>query len=92
MHILKFLMVVSCLIEVCFADLKNCSKPHDQPVICFKNKTGYSKPLPTALDVEVHFKDIIEIDEQMNSISIQMNLWTYWSDPGLGLSNDEIDG
>lgn len=85
-------MVVSCLIEVCFADLKNCSKPHDQPAICFKNETGYSKPFPTILDVGVYFKDIIEIDEQKNSISIQMELWTVWNDSGVALSNGEIEG
>ena len=85
-------MVVSCLIEVCFARLKNCSKPHDQPAICFKNETGYSKPFPAVLNVTAFFQDIIEIDEQRNSIKIKMEFWTVWRDPGLGLSNGEIEG
>ena len=92
MHILKSLLSVSCLIEISFASLKNCSVPHDQPAICFKNGAGYSKPYPTLLDVKVFFKDIIEIDEEKNSIRIQMNLWTIWNDPKLKLSNGETEG
>ena len=92
MNILKSILAFSCLFEITFASLKNCSSPHTKPAVCFKNETGYTKPLPAALGVEVHFKDIIEIDEQMNSISVKMSLWTYWTDPGLGLSNGEIEG
>ena len=92
MHILKSLLSVSCLIKISFASLKNCSVPHDQPAICFKNGAGYSKPYPTVLDVKVYFKDIIEIDEEKNSIRIQMILWTTWNDPKLKLSNGEIEG
>ena len=92
MHILKSLLSVSCLIKISFASLKNCSVPHDQQAICFKSGTGYSTPHPTVLDVKVYIKDIIEIDEQKNSIRIQMNLWTIWNDPKLALSNGEIEG
>ena len=92
MNILNCFLAVSCLVEVSFAILQNCSKPHDQPAICFKNETGYSKPLPIVLDVEVFFMNIINVDEQMNSMSIQMSLWTNWSDSRLALSNGEIEG
>ena len=92
MNILNCFLAVSCLVEVSFAVLQNCSKPHDQPAICFKNETGYSKPFPTVLNVTTFFGDIIEIDEQRNSIKIQMELWTVWRDPGLGLSTGEIEG
>ena len=92
MHILKFHLAISFLCKIIFADLKSCLKPHDQPAACFKNETGYLRPFPTVLDVEVYFKDIIEIDEQKNSISIQMELWTLWSDSRLALSNGEIVG
>ena len=92
MLILKSILAFSCLFEITFASLKNCSSLHAKPAICFKNETGYTMPFPAALGVEVHFKDIIEIDEQMNSIRIKMSLWTYWTDPGLGLSNGEIEG
>ena len=92
MNISYCFLVVLCLVEVSFAILQNCSKPHDQPAICFKNETGYSKPFPTVLDVDVYFRNMINVDEQMNSISIQMSLWTNWSDSRLALSNGEIEG
>ena len=92
MYILKSLLVISCLFDISFADLRNCSLPHTKPSICFKNETGYLDPFPTALNVRVYFKDIIEIDEQRNSISIHMALWTFWSDPSLALSNGETEG
>ena len=92
MNILKCFLAVSCLIEVSFANLRNCSRPHTKPTICFKNETDYSNPIPTVLDVVLNLKDIIEIDEERNSISIQMELWTFWNDPSLALSNGEIEG
>ena len=92
MYILTSFLVISCLFYISFADLRNCSLPHTKPSICFKNETGYLAPFPTALDVGVYFKDIIEIDEQRNSISIQMELWTVWNDSGLALSNGEKEG
>ena len=92
MLILKFHLAISFLLKIISADLKSCLKPHEQPAACFKNGTGYLRPFPTVLDVEVYFKDIIEIDEQRNSISIQMELWTFWSDSRLALSNGKIEG
>ena len=92
MYILKCIWVILSLTEISFADLKNCSRPHEQPAICFKNETGYSKPFPTVLDVDVYFRNMINVDEQMNSISVQMSLWTNWSDSRLALSNGEIEG
>ena len=32
--------------------------------------------------------DILEIDEENNSIKIEVDFWTFWTDPGLALSND----
>ena len=92
MYICTLFLVISHLFEISFADLRNCSKPQSKPAICFKNETGYSKPFPTVLDVGLFVKDIIEIDEQRNSISIHMALWTFWSDPSLALSNGETEG
>ena len=92
MHVLKSILTFSYLFEITFASLKNCSSLHKKAAICFKNETGYSNPLPAVLDVKVYFKDIIEIDEQRNSINIQMELWTSWIDPRLALSDGEIGG
>ena len=46
-------------------------------------------PFPVSLDVEVYLHDIVRIDEDMNSLSVKLDLWTSWIDLGLGLSNDE---
>ena len=92
MYILKSFLVISILFQISFADLRNCSKLHTKPAICFKNETSYSNPIPTVLNVVLDLKDIIEIDEERNSISIQMELWTFWNDPSLALSNGEIEG
>ena len=92
MHILQCLLAVSCLVEVSFADLRNCSQQHTKPAVCFKNETDYSNPFPTIVDVDVFFMNIVNVDEQMNTISIQMNLWTIWNDSRITLSNGEIEG
>ena len=92
MYIFMLFLVILHIFQISFADLRNCSKPHTKLAICFKNETGYSKPFPTVLDVGLFVKDIIEIDEQRNSISIHMALWTFWSDPSLALSNGETEG
>ena len=92
MYIFMLFLIILHIFQISFADLRNCSKPHTKLAICFKNETGYSKPFPTVLDVGLFVKDIIEIDEQRNSIKIQMELWTVWRDPGLGLSTGEIEG
>ena len=89
MQIKKFLLVISYLFELSLA-FKRCSMPHKRKSICFTNETGgYSIPYPVRLSVEVNLEEIIRIDQDMNSVSIRLNLWTYWIDLGLGLSNDE---
>ena len=91
MFIFKYIRqisIISCLCGFSFANLKICPKPDEQlpkkeAFICLTNETDYSAPLPIRLDLEVYFKNIIKIDEDLNSISVQADLWTYWIDPGL---------
>ena len=54
--------------------------------ICFTNVTGYSAPFPIILGLEVYIQNVIKVDEDLNLIRIQAELWTYWTDPGLGLN------
>ena len=88
MQIKKYLLVFLCLFELNLA-FKSCSKQHDKKSICFTNETGYSMPYPVSLDVEVTLKDIIRIDQDLNSISVRLELFTNWIDHGLGLSNEK---
>ena len=92
MSILNYILIISGLCEVIFAELKPCSELQDkkskkEAFICLTNEAGYSAPFPINSNQELYFKNIIKIDEDLNSISIQAQLWTYWSDPGLTLIN-----
>ena len=52
MHIPKCILVILCLIEISFADLKNFSRPHEQPAtICFKNETALYLVISTLLSI-----------------------------------------
>ena len=87
MHIQKRLLVFLCLLEHNLAEFLSCSKSQNESSICFTNDLGYFLPFPVSLDVEVHLIDIIRIDQDLNSISVRLELWTKWIDPGLDLSN-----
>ena len=87
MHIQKCLLVFLSLLQQNLADFLSCSNPQNESSICFTNDLGYFLPFPVNLDVEVHLKDIIRIDQDLNSISVRLELWTKWIDPGLDLSN-----
>ena len=47
----------------------------------------YKNPFPVVVNSDLYFKEIIDIDQDHNSISIQVDLWTYWNDVSLILSN-----
>lgn len=94
MFIFNYILIISGLCELIFANLKFCSEPQNKPLkkeafICLTNETGYSAPSPINSTQELYFKNIIKIDEDLNSISIQAQLWTHWSDPGLALISGE---
>ena len=85
---IRHILIISCQFELSFANLKFCPKPGDQPsnkeaFVCLTNETGYSAPFPINLGLNLYFNNVIKIDEDSNSISIQAELWTYWNDPGL---------
>ena len=96
MFIFKYILIISGLCEFSFAKLELCSQPEDKSSkkevldksVCLTNETGYSAPFPIGLKLEVYFKNVINIDEDLNSITIQVELWAYWADTGLALTND----
>ena len=88
----KFFLMI-CLFDLILADqLKSCDVKHDKVEVCYLNKTGYERPLsdlqPITLKTLFYFKAITEVNENENSISIQAELWAFWQDQGLGLSNN----
>ena len=87
MPIKKCLLIFLGLLQHNLADFLSCSKSQNESSICFTNDSGYFLPFPISLDVEAHLIDIIRIDQDLNSISVRLELWTKWIDTGLDLSN-----
>ena len=69
------------------ADLKSCSENHEKLDICFKGHEYYKYPFPAVVRSDLHLNEIIEIDEDKNSVSAQVYLWMGWHDGLLFLSN-----
>ena len=65
----------------------SCSEKQEKLDICFTGKEGYDNPFPIILDAFLYVNEIVEINEDKNRISLQLQMWTQWSDPGLALSN-----
>ena len=51
------------------------------------NENGYFKPFPVVVDSEMTLRNLIEIDENRNSITAQFELLTNWLDAGIAVSN-----
>ena len=91
-HVLRFLLFVFCILKPSIArlkisDLKNCKEEKQESKICLTGKNGYSKPFPVSVDSNLVLRNLIEVDENKNSIGAQFTLWTYWADHGISLSN-----
>ena len=46
---------------------------------------------PKSVDTTLSLRQISDIDLEKNSISIQVGLWTFWSDPSLALSHNSTE-
>ena len=91
-NVYKYLLFIFCTIKVCLAemrisDLKNCKEEKHKSTICLTSENGYSKPFPVIVDSNLMLRNLIEIDENKNSISAQFTLRTQWLDPGIDLAN-----
>ena len=76
-----------CLFKLNIAELKSCSEEHPQLELCSTQEGGYINPLPLVLDSFFYLKSITDVDEDKNSITVLVELWCTWGDPGLALSN-----
>ena len=94
-HVSKYLLFVFCILKPCISklrisDLKNCKEESPESMICLTGKNGYFKPFPVMVDSELHLRNLIGIDENKNSITAALVLWTQWVDPGIALSNESL--
>ena len=62
-------------------------KEAEAPRICRKRNEGYLKPFPLNLKTKIELKEIVDINEDEKSITIQMNMLTLWKDSGIDRSN-----
>ena len=85
-----------CLILLIFnfkpnlADLKECVETHYKLDLCLTGNNGYFEPFPVVINTALDLKEIIEIDSNKRSIKVQADLWAYWKDKGITLSNDSL--
>ena len=95
---MRHVLIISGLCEFSLANLKICSQSQDklskkevfdESPVCLTDENRYSAPFPISLTLDLYFKNFIRIDEDLNSITIQVELWAYWTDPGLALTNDQ---
>ena len=80
-------LVISFICRPIWAGLKSCSEEHDKLEICLKGKEQYNKPFPVVVYSDLYLREIIEINEEKNWISIQLYLEFTWNDASLSLSN-----
>ena len=90
--VFEYFLLVFCILKPCSArfsisDLKSCKEEIHVSKICLTNENGYFKPFPVVVDSELVLNHLIEINENKNSITAQFELWTWWVDPGIALSN-----
>ena len=83
-----------CLFNLNWARLQSCDVKQDSVEMCYRDKKGYTRPLAIEklyLETQFYLRAVTEIDEDKNTISIQAELWSYWSDGGVGLSNNSTE-
>ena len=83
----KSLIVFACLFKLNYAQLKSCLKEEHAHRICHKRDEGYIEPFPLNVSTRIELKEIVDIDTDDKSITIQLAMLTYWKDSGLDRSN-----
>ena len=85
--LLKIILVLATIFELNWAQLKSCNEEKEKPKICYKGQDGYSEPFPLQLNTTLYLEQIVGIDEDEKSISIQMIVLSDWKVSGLDRSN-----
>ena len=83
---IEFLLLTSIFGLNCRAQLLSCSNETETPKVCFTGKTSNLDPFPMVLNTELVLQEIVGIDENEKSISIQMSLVSVWKAFGLDCS------
>ena len=87
MQIIKITLVLATMFELNLAQLKPCDEEKGKAKICSKGENGYSEPFPSKLNTTLYLDQIVGIDEDEKSISIQMTFISNWNVSGLDRSS-----
>ena len=67
-----------------FCIVRSCTKENFENKVC---ETGDYQTFPIELNTVLVLREIIKINEEENSITMQMTLATFWTDLSLAASN-----
>ena len=90
MKFFTFLWVLVCIFELCLGslDIFGCTNEIEEWTFCSTDKDAYAKPFPVVVDTTLELKSINEIDEDKNSISLQVVIACNWKDPGIFITSN----
>ena len=90
MKLFESLWVIFCIFEFCLAglDIFGCTDELGEWMFCSTQKDAYAKPFPVVVDTSLELKSINMIDEEKNSISLQVVLACIWKDPGIFVTSN----
>ena len=84
-----WIITLVCLFEFNLAELMSCTEKTNKTDICFNDIGNHGTP--KSVDTTLSLRQISDLNLGKNSISIQVRLWTFWSDPSLALSNNSTE-
>ena len=58
--------------------------------ICMIGNKSYQNPYPVTLGTILHLREIVNVDEDRNSISVQLIMHNFWKDLRITFSNTTI--
>ena len=93
MNVIKSIFIIITIFGLSSAKLRSCLVEKEEPEICFKamkGEKGYVNPFPVNVTTKLYFKEIVSIDEEEKSITVQMVLMSSWKDPRITVSNETI--
>ena len=89
--LLHYILGIFSGLQVILAGLKSCSDVSSSKLeLCAENGEHYAHPFPVFLRTYIYMKEIVDIDQDKNSISLRLGLWTFWNVAGVSLSNDSV--
>ena len=84
-----WIITLVCLFEFNLAELMSCTEKTNKTDVCFNDIGNHNAP--KSVDTTLYLRQISDINLEINSISVQVGLWTNWLDPSLALTNNSTE-